>query len=578
MHTPEATSKPYLRSSPEHFAGLDFEVRASLDAAVEAWARIDRWLSRLELPVEARQPWRLAFTEAFNNAVLHGSSCRISDGVTIRLSARGDWVELTVTDCGKGFPSEWVTEVREPVDETRTSGRGLFLIRHHTHELECWYNPGRFSLVMRRRHPELNRGVLDNPDLTRALEEISQCYESLAGFYRLGEALIQARSPAEFVQQAVTDLAQLIRTDRLEVSFSRDLDSPIFEELGAMECHVHNRRLSAAERTALIEGEEFYWENSAELEEPGRLEGMRSGFVCPVRAGQRTLGVLVGQRIQSGQGFSAGELSMARTFADLVGIAVAHAESLVVRVREQEALRELEIVRRLEQEMLPAADLPVSNRWAITVRREAAREVAGDYADALLTPSGRLILALTDVMGKGASAFFFVGILRAVFRAVIDQEPALPELVTYLNRHLEQVAGRTSLFATAAFVELSADGTRFSVVNAGHCPVLMRDRQNGWLEFLPANPPLGIFPGEVYRHEEYTAREIVQVILATDGVYEWTVNGDPWGLERFRSFIKSSPFDANGQRIWQDLRRTMEETADAGQNKDDLTFLEWRSL
>lgn len=78
----------------------------------------------------------LSVSEAATNAIVHGNKLDLSKKVKIQARANTTILTFTITDEGNGFDPE---DIANPVDEENllnTSGRGVFLMREYTDEIE----------------------------------------------------------------------------------------------------------------------------------------------------------------------------------------------------------------------------------------------------------------------------------------------------------------------------------------------------------------------------------------------------------------------------------------------------------
>ena len=78
----------------------------------------------------------LSVSEAATNAIVHGNKLDLSKKVMIQAKANTTILTFTITNEGNGFDPE---DIANPVDEENllnTSGRGVFLMREYTDEIE----------------------------------------------------------------------------------------------------------------------------------------------------------------------------------------------------------------------------------------------------------------------------------------------------------------------------------------------------------------------------------------------------------------------------------------------------------
>ncbi len=89
----------------------------------------------------------LSVSEAATNAVVHGNKLDLSKKVMIQAKANTTILTFTITDEGNGFDPE---DIANPVDEENllnTSGRGVFLMREYTDEIEFQDNGRKLILT-----------------------------------------------------------------------------------------------------------------------------------------------------------------------------------------------------------------------------------------------------------------------------------------------------------------------------------------------------------------------------------------------------------------------------------------------
>lgn len=173
---------------------------------------------------------------------------------------------------------------------------------------------------------------------------------------------------------------------------------------------------------------------------------------------------------------------------------------------------EMAAAREVQRVMVPE-ELPAVSGYTIESVYRPAAEVGGDFFQVMPLESGRTLVVIGDVSGKGLRAAMIVSMIVGMLRAVIDytEEPA--EILGELNRRLY---GQTQgAFATCLAVRLE-DAGRLALANAGHpSPYL-----NG-VEFpFEGSMPLGLVASEAYEQAEMELRPGDRVMLLTDGIAE----------------------------------------------------------
>jgi serine phosphatase RsbU (regulator of sigma subunit) len=146
-------------------------------------------------------------------------------------------------------------------------------------------------------------------------------------------------------------------------------------------------------------------------------------------------------------------------------------------------------------------------------------EVGGDWYDVFLAEPGVLSIVVGDVVGRGLTAASAMGQLRSAVRAIAGPEVGPAELLSRLDRFVEQVeATRT---ATIAYGELDLDTGRLRYACAGHPPPVLLTRDGAHLLWNGRSTPLGTYPQLDSRSEAALRLGLGdRLLLYTDGLVE----------------------------------------------------------
>lgn len=207
----------------------------------------------------------------------------------------------------------------------------------------------------------------------------------------------------------------------------------------------------------------------------------------------------------------------------IASVCLGYAGFVVVSIREgrrylqtqlEKATLESEMAaaREVQQVMVPEA-LPAVSGYAIESVYRPAAEVGGDFFQVIPLRSGRTLVVIGDVSGKGLRAAMIVSMIVGMLRAVsgFTEEPG--EILAELNRRL---VGRTQgAFATCLVVRLQERGC-IVFANAGHPPLYL----NG-VEFpFAGSMPLALIESSAYEQAGLEMRVGDRVVLVTDGIAE----------------------------------------------------------
>src|SRR5882724_9434579 len=106
--------------------------------------------------------------------------------------------------------------------------------------------------------------------------------------------------------------------------------------------------------------------------------------------------------------------------------------------REQNELLtfgELERARQVQQSQIPRK-FPRLPGFGLAGFSLSARQLAGDFFDAVPAAGEKVLLVVADVMGKGVPAALFAATLRTFFRTMVEVTAEPAALLTRLNRLL----------------------------------------------------------------------------------------------------------------------------------------------
>jgi HAMP domain-containing protein len=233
---------------------------------------------------------------------------------------------------------------------------------------------------------------------------------------------------------------------------------------------------------------------------------------------------------------------------------------------------ELELARQIQDRLLPV-ELPTISRCELAGRSLPARQVGGDYFDALHLGGDRVALVIADVSGKGVPAALLMSSFRAsLLSADIERDgPAmtLARVNAFLHNSVEP--GR---FVTAFLAVLHIATGRLVYSNAGHNPpmLLRRGAEDPHL-LRQGGLVLGLFGTTVYQQAETVMLPGDLLTLYTDGVSEAMDEDERfYGEERFLDLLRRNRTEPCHEILREVLEEVRTFSGGAGQT-DDVTVL-----
>lgn len=198
--------------------------------------------------------------------------------------------------------------------------------------------------------------------------------------------------------------------------------------------------------------------------------------------------------------------------------------------------RELETARQIQRSILPKRP-PTVHGLSVAAHYDSMAEVAGDFYDFVVTPTGQLGVLVADVSGHGVPAAIVASMVKIAL-AVQEGEIADPgQVLTRMNRAL---CGRFELaYVTATFALIDPTARTLTYAAAGHpSPLLVR--ATGRVESLDERGMvLGFLPDAPYASA--TVRDLGggdRIVFYTDGITEAArTDGEFFGDRQFHDVL-----------------------------------------
>ena len=549
----------------------------------------------------------LALAEACNNAIEYTVGAGRDQPITVEVLSDASHVEFRIHDHTPGF--DWPETIKLPPTDSE-SGRGLWLIASLMNYAGYFRGRGENILVLRKSRPSVAPIVKPRPEPERAadatekdaiisdmVEELSSCYESLSAIFRYSGELGQTGSLKGFAQRLLGDLLRILEADWfvLRLVPKDKLELAVFaasEPALELDPLIPGPRAEEMRQPLEIEAaltRQTVWFDAAKppaTDDPlAKTKPGSAGMAHPILLAGRLIGTLtLGRRQATGAGtarsgatFTAAQTNVVNTFADFLAIQIANSRFQEEQLHQRLVAHELDIARNIQRSLLPAA-LPQVAGLSLAAFCRSAREVGGDFYDALKISEDALLLVIADVMGKGIPAAMFAAILRSLLRASPELTRQPSALLTRVNRLMFRELSDVDMFITAQLALVDGAARRITTASAGHCPLglALTGAGAGTVRgFSPEGMPLGIKQDTVFEDETADLPENCRVLLYSDGLTETLDrSGKPFGQARLFDWLMRS---AAGWRTAEKLKDELVSELDAHHAdavlRDDQTFL-----
>ncbi len=303
---------------------------------------------------------------------------------------------------------------------------------------------------------------------------------------------------------------------------------------------------------------------------------VRTLAAVPMRFRNRVMGVLVAVNRSDRRSFTPSDVNLLQALADQASVSL-HYALLRDELDEKRRLdHDLALARRIQATLLPRR-LPSPPGAEFAAVNVPARQVGGDYYDAIEVDTHRIGLMVADVSGKGVAGALWMSVCRSVTRAAAPGCPSPAAVLRAVNRVMApDLEGE--MFVTALYMILDLAARRVTVARAGHeSPVLFRPPTRGLTRIESAG--LGIGIGDPTMFDE--AIEDVCVPLDpgdvlvgfTDGLSEARNDqGEEFGADRImETVVRTEPPVAAA--VVQALQERVRRFSGGRPLEDDLTIL-----
>ncbi|MCH8331869.1 MAG: SpoIIE family protein phosphatase [Bacteroidetes bacterium] len=268
----------------------------------------------------------------------------------------------------------------------------------------------------------------------------------------------------------------------------------------------------------------------------------KSLLIFPIRSANDQLGSVILLKSYK-NGFDEYMINLVRTYVKQAGVALENAGLLSERFESERMKEELEVARRIQQDLLPKS-YPENVNVEIAASSKAAREVGGDYYDHFWIDENRSAVVIGDVSGKGTSAAFHMAELKGVFQALMQLSLEPKEFMVNMNNAILSCLDK-NLFITLTFLLIDTKSKKLTYARAGHCPMLIYGAKERKAEYSEEEGiGLGIVGEQTFNEiisiQEREIKKNNVIVLYTDGITEArNSKNEEYGYDRLKTSLEA---------------------------------------
>jgi hypothetical protein len=240
----------------------------------------------------------------------------------------------------------------------------------------------------------------------------------------------------------------------------------------------------------------------------------------------------------------------------------AYTKNLKAEIIAREQIEtEVKIAADLQLSLLPKVDKSFQREeFSMAAKLSPAKEASGDYYDFFYLNENKIALIIADVVGKGISAAFYMGMVKTLLKNICYQEYEDPaKALNRVNRILSQ-DNSTLMFVTLFLGYYDTVTGKMVYANAGHHDAICISKTGIYRKFgITKGIAIGVTDQKKYRSSKTIINSGDTFVLFTDGVIEAVnPNDEDFGEERFKELLlKNKHLSCNdfADKIIQDVRK-----------------------
>ncbi|MEN9836143.1 MAG: hypothetical protein RL011_2336 [Pseudomonadota bacterium] len=218
------------------------------------------------------------------------------------------------------------------------------------------------------------------------------------------------------------------------------------------------------------------------------------------------------------------------------------------RLRVAAIERDLELASQVQESLVTQFDPFQWHGLKVEYYQKKFDKLGGDWFGARILSSGELVLAVTDVSGKGVAAAMVAQAIHTLWVATLFEEGFSPESFLHsANKTLLMMGVKVPHTATMGIAVVSDDTVKY--YSAGHVPLVLDYGVDAAKRFIPViatGSILGMSPvlGLSVKQMAISAAQPKGILIGTDGIFHGGTSLRQKGLGQLLDRLDESGSDA----------------------------------
>jgi len=246
-------------------------------------------------------------------------------------------------------------------------------------------------------------------------------------------------------------------------------------------------------------------------------------------------------------------------------------------VEKERIEHELEIAAEVQTTLMPD-DLPNFADYRFGAMIQPARQVGGDFYDAITLDDNHVAFLLADVADKSVQAALFMAVARTLFMVESRLSLNPSEVTLAVHRGVIEIAPSADIFVTAFYGVLDRSTGTLTYVVAGHeRPLLVRPGE-GVIRLEGNGRFLGMIQDLDLDEFSFVLKPGDRLVLFSDGVPDATdESGAQYGYDRLIQVLETNQY-LPAQEMVDTIASDVGKWRGTSQAFDDLTLLILESI
>ncbi len=278
-------------------------------------------------------------------------------------------------------------------------------------------------------------------------------------------------------------------------------------------------------------------------------EGLVSQLTVAMQFRGKPIGVL---RLYSPRPkrFYEDDIQLARAVASQCAVAITNAKYYAEAIEGERMAEQMRLAGVIQRRMIPEEPPQIAG-LDIAATYIPCFEVGGDLYDFLKINDNCIVVAISDVIGKGIPAALMMSCFRAALRAYADTEDdkhIIKDVIDKLNKMACREC-RNGEFITLFYAAIDVKDMAVTYCSCGHEPTLLI-RDGEITELRKGGLVLGLDEKADYEIETVKLKDGDSLLFYTDGLIDAAdFDGEFWGIGNLHDTVKKFADDSAGQMV-----------------------------